>query len=245
LSDIDSPHRPDSACRLCPPPREGGSWRLADHGYLTCEHCYLRLRDVLKEIDERYQRLDPTPGASGENGGRGAPGFGSRSPASDHILCMTDRRSSPVARTWLGRDGRLHREAERPPLSVWGVLDGACWAIAEERGVDGPPPASTVYALTRFIDVQLDWVTRHLLVVDVWADLRALASQLRPVTGDQRARIGTCPNTLDEGEHSRECGAILHAPTRGDTISCAACSRKWPRSEWETLGRMIQAGTAA
>ena len=232
--------RPASACLLCPP-RPDGSWRLADSGYRTCSPCYDMIRAALKDIATRYARLDATPGASGD-GGRGAPGFGSRSPASDHIIAMQDRRSSPVARTWLGGDGRLHRESERPPLSVLNVLDTICWDIAEQRAVGGPDAASSLYVaeLVRFIDAQLDWVTRHELVVEVWRPLRELQAQLRPVTGDKRALIGTCPNTLDEGETSRECGAKLYAPTKGDTIKCAACGRMWPRPEWEQLGKMLQ-----
>lgn len=243
MSTIDSPDRPQQACATCPPPREEGQpWRTADPGYLTCSGCYDHVRDALKEIAKRYNALNPTPGASGESGGRGAPGFGSRSPASDHIIAMTDRRSSTVARVWVGADGRVHRESERPPLSVWGVLDGAAWAIAEERGIDGPAPDITVHQLTRWIDHQLDWLTRNLLVVDVWRDLRGLVGQLRPVTGDARALIGVCPN-LPEGAE-QECGSRLYAPTKGDTIVCSACSRRWPRPEWEHLGRMIQAGAA-
>jgi len=46
---------------------------------------------------------------------------------------MTDPRSSEVARTWRGADGRLHREAERPPLSVFGVLDTLAWEVVEAR----------------------------------------------------------------------------------------------------------------
>jgi len=201
----------------------------------------MRIREGLKDISTRYSRLDPTPGASGEHGTRGAPGFGSRAPASEHIIAMTDRRSSPVGRVWVAGDGRVHRESERPPLSVWAVLDTLCWTVAEEQGVDGPAPDASVYQLTRFLDVQLDWLTRRSMVVEVWRDLRGLLAQLRPATGDQRAKIGTCPNTLDEGEHSRECAAPLYAPIKGDTISCGQCQRAWPRPAWEQLGRMINA----
>jgi hypothetical protein len=234
--------RPTRACLLCPPPREGAAWRLADDSYRTCSNCLDRLREALKDIVKRYAQLDPTPGASGDHGGRGAPGFGSRSPASEHILCMTDRRSSPVARTWLGADGRLHCESERPPLSVHNVLDTAAWAIAEERGIDGPDVTATVDELTRFIDAQLDWATRHEIVVDLWADLRALLAQLKPATGEPgRRHIGLCPVVIDEGEHTRECGARLYAPLKGDEIQCRACGEVWPREKWLRLGDLLEA----
>jgi len=197
---------------------------------------------VLRDVVERFYRLDLTPGA-GFDGGRGAPGFGSRSPASDHVIAMMDRRSSSVARTWRGADGRLYREQERPPLSVANVLDTLAWGIAEEQGTAGPAPGTTVEDLARWIDNRLNWACRHELIVEVAGDLRGLQAQLRPVTGDQRVRIGLCPNTIDEGETSRDCGASLYAPAKGDTIRCGACGRRWPRPEWEQLGRMLQAAS--
>jgi hypothetical protein len=234
--------RPSRACLLCPTPREGSPWRLADDGYRTCSGCLDRLREALKDIAKRYAQLDPTPGASGEHGTRGAPGFGSRSPASEHILCMTDRRSSAVARTWLGADGRLHYEAERPPLSVHNVLDTAAWAIAEERGIDGPDVTATVDELARWLDAQLDWATRNTIVVDLWADLRALQAQLKPATGEPgRRHIGLCPVVIDEGDHTRECGARLYAPLKGDEIQCRACGEVWPREKWLRLGDLLEA----
>lgn len=238
----DTTERPKSACATCPPPSKVGHWRIADSGYRTCSGCYDKLRQMLTDITTRYQLLDPRPGASGEHGGRGAPGFGSRAPASEHIIAMRDRRSSPVARTWLGKDGRLHQESERPPLSVHNVLDLIAWDVAEARGVDGPTAALDVHELCRWIDGHMDWITRHDTVVEVHQMLRDLLGQLRPVTGDPSPRhIGLCPNTVDEGDTTRSCQARLYAPTRGDSIVCKTCSREWPRSEWLRLGDLLDA----
>lgn len=213
---------------------------MADRGYRTCDACLDRIRDTLKDITRRYALLNPKPGMSGEHG-RGAPGFGSRSPASDHIIAMRDRRSSTVARTWLGRDGRLHQESERPPLSVHGVLDTIAWDIAEQRSLDGPSDRADVPHLARYIDTNLDWATRQPTIVEVDQQLRDLVAQLKPVTGEPgRRHIGLCPNVLDEGEVTRECGARLFAPLRGDAIECGACRRVWPRSEWLRLGDLLQ-----
>lgn len=242
---LDTLTRPDAACVLHAPPRKVGRWVLADSGYRTCSSCLDQLRDQLREIAARWVALDPRPGAQGENGGRGAPGFGSRPPASDHVIAMRDPRSSRRARAWVGADGRVHRESERPPLSVWGELALMCHHVAEARQV-GVPVGDVVF-LVRWLDGHLDWCTRQDGVIELGALVRELLAQLKPVTGEPgRRRIGSCPNVLDEGEQTRECGAALYAPLGGsDTIRCRACAREWDRPAWLKLGQLIQLGEAS
>lgn len=230
--------RPRSACLLCPPPRTS-AWRLADSGYRTCSDCLDRLRDRLADIVRRWVLLNPTPGSSGDHGSRGAPGFGSRSPASDHVIAMRDRRSSLVAKVWVGKDGRVHQEPERPPLSVHSVLETLAWDIAEARDITPPDPRADVPQLARYLDGHLDWATRQDNITELDQPLRALVAQLKPVTGDPaRPKVGDCPNV--DPETQQECGATLRAPIHGDTIQCTKCERTWERPEWEHLGRMIQ-----
>lgn len=271
----DTIERPSSACATCPPPSKVGHWRLADPSYRTCSSCYDKLRDDLKDIAARYLLLDATPGASGETGGRGAPGFGSRPSASPHIIVMTDWRSKscevavdaiayiwdPLAddtlepgqygppggayvgkrEVWYGRDGRGHSEQERPPWSVPATLAGLVFLVAEERGMD-QLGMGTVADMVRWLDGQMDWITRQDMVTDFRDLLRTLVVQLRLATGDPSPRhIGLCPNTVDDGEQTRECGARLYAPLKGDSIQCRTCSREWPRSEWLRLGDLLEA----
>lgn len=229
----------ESRCLLCPPPRDGRSWRHADPGYRTCSACLDKMRDRLTEIRRRWAVLDPRPGAAGNYGSRGAPGFGSRSPAVDHVVAMRDERSNRLARVWLGGDGRVHRESERPPLSVLAELYSLAWHVADARRMT--LDARDVDPLIRWLDGQLDWVTRQLGVQAADRVLRELVAQLRPLTGEPGAkRVGSCPNVLDEGEHTRECAAPLYAPLRGDEIRCGACRHRWPREEWQKLGRILQ-----
>lgn len=231
---------PEGRCLLCPPPRPERPWRLADPGYRSCSSCLDRLREQLREIGARWTALDPRPGASGD-GGRGAPGFGSTPPANVTVLAVRDWRSSREARTWRGADGRLHREHERPPLSVEGELYTLVHHVQQARGLTAPPTALRAPDLVRWLDGQLDWVTRQDGVVGFARVVRELVAQLRPLTGEPGARrIGSCPNTVDEGESTRECGAPLFAPLRGDTISCRACGRHWERDAWLQLGRTLQ-----
>jgi hypothetical protein len=232
--------RPEWACVLHAPPRRTGAWARADQSYRTCSSCLDNLRDRLKEIAIRWVRLSPAPGAQGESGGRGAPGYGSRSPGSDHVIAMRDRRSSREARVWVARDGRVHAETERPPLSVHAELAQFAGFIVEARQV--ACGARSVPELVRWLDAQLDWVTRREGVLDLDRVLRDLIAQLRPVTGEPgRRRIGTCPNTVaGDTEHPRECGAVLYAPLKDDTIRCTACARVWTRDQWLELGQLLQ-----
>ena len=232
--------RPDRACVLHPPPRRVGAWRLADEGYRTCSDCLDRIREQLREVGARWAVLDPRPGAQGEQGGRGAPGFGSRSPGSDHVIAMRDDRSSPVARVWRGSDGKVHRESQRPPLAVRAVLGRMAWYVADARGMAGPN-SWDVPTIVEWLDGQLDWITRQAGVVEFSRAVRELVAQLRPLTGEPGAkRIGTCPNVLDEGEHTRECRAPLYAPLKGDEIRCRSCDHRWAREKWLRLGQILQ-----
>lgn len=231
---------PEGRCLLCPPPRDGRAWRRADPGYRTCNPCLERVRDRLTEVSGRWVALDPSPGAQGDDGGPRPPGFGSRSPASDHVIAVRDWRSSREAYVWRGVDGRVHRESQRPPLSVLAELFTLAQHVAAARGLTGPVRL-TVEDIAGWLDGQLDWVTRQAGVVAFDRVLRELVAQLRPLTGEPRPkRVGKCPNTLDEGEHTRECATPLYAPPKGDEIRCWACGRRWPRDEWLGLGRTLQ-----
>lgn len=264
--------RPTWACLLHRTPELDRGWTKADPGYRTCSTCLDKLREDLAEVGTRYRILDVRPGGSGEQGGRGAPGFGSRAPASVHIIAMRDHRSrsyevssdgvqyiwNPLADSvlepgqygppggayvdkqdvWFGADGRGHREDSRPVRSVPHTLASLADLIAEER--DMACTARTVAELVRWLDGQLDWVTRQEMVTDFADDIRLLLRQLKPVTGEPgRRHIGICPNTIDEGETTRPCNAKLYAPLRGDTITCTSCNRDWPRPEWENLGTLL------
>jgi hypothetical protein len=242
-SDEHAP--PEARCLLCPPPRPGRSWRLSDPGYRSCGPCLDRLREQLREIGDRYAALNPSPGASGD-GQRGAPGFESRPPAQLTVICARDWRSSREARTWRGADGRLHREHERPPLSVVAELYTLARHVADARTLT-PPDQVRAPDLVRWLDQHLDWITRQDGVVGFARVLRELVAQLRPLTGEPGAkRIGVCPNTLEDADGStRECGAPLFAPLRGDTIVCRACTRQWERPAWERLGLLLQSQVAS
>lgn len=98
----DEDQAPTSRCLIHRAPKPGQAWRLADPGYRTCQQCHQRIHDWLSPLTRDdagqpdgipglYLLLNATPGRG--EGVRGRPGFGSRSPASDHVIAMRDRRS--------------------------------------------------------------------------------------------------------------------------------------------------------
>lgn len=242
----DPLQRPFGACVLCPPPK-GHAWVRADDRHVTCGPCYDRLRERLSEVAERYLLLDPRPGANPGWGGRGSPGFVSRPPVSVHIVSMRDPRSSADAKVWLGSDGRVHAEETRPPLSTYGVLSTLSWTIAEHRGVSGPGDRDDVYALIKFIDVHVDYVTRSReLAVEVDQVLRGLLAGMRPVTGAGRRKIGPCPMMVErvpDDDISTEpvkvrCDTLLFTSRKldEDAVTCSGCGHSWQMSQWLTIG---------
>lgn len=241
----DALTRPSGSCLLCRPPLGTRSWRRAYSGHLTCESCEDKLGQRLGEIANRYEKLNPRPGSVGDLGGRGAPGFGSRSPASEHVIVMMDARSSTVAKVWVGADGRIHQESERAPLSIYTALLGEVYDIAERREMALPDPLIRVRHLTEWLERHVIWLTAQDSVVEFAGILKQLTKQLRPVTGDRPKRpFGFCPNTLNvDTEHTRTCGGPLFPPlVTSSIIRCQACGREWDRvkDEWAQLGKLLK-----
>lgn len=238
---------PRDACLTHRPPSEDRAWRRADAGYRTCAACYDTMRSWLSllavdddgrpnSIPALYALLNPRPGSTGDSSGIRTPGFGPRSPANDHIVAMRDVRSGVAVRPG-------------DPRSAPAVLRAWVTYVWDERyddeALDWPDYRVRRAALpfgvpemAAWLDRQLDWITRHEVVADFHAELRAVHASLRAV-GSRRSKVGRCPNTIDEGTTTRECSALLFAPLHGDVIRCYACDREWQRHEWLSLGDML------
>ncbi len=197
--------------------------RRATPGYRTCNRCVDHLREALVEIPERYATI-----GSGESllpviapGGRRGPGFGSRSPARDSVIALTDHRSN-------GAYGGVHS-----PLAV---LESWARAVREDTGQAQPKSRATVFGEARFLVKWLDWITRQYWVDDLWTEVKEVRDQLRATTDYQKSvPVGRCTNLLDTGD----CGTPLYAPLHGDTIRCRSCHREWSRREWLHLGQTM------
>jgi hypothetical protein len=156
----------------------------AQHGYLTCDRCTGRLFDALRELVGLYGRLAGAlmPGAA-TTGTRGSPGYGSRSPARDGVLALTDART--VA------------QDEGDPHSVLEIL--ASWAdnVREDTGM---VPRDITAAERRDVGRLLgwlDWTSRQR-----WA--RRIAARVAELRDDAAALVG-----LQERTVSSEAGLLL------------------------------------
>jgi len=83
-----------SLCVLGCRTRTGEPFR-AQRGYRTCDSCADALRADITELARLYPELirAVVPSGAAPAGARGAPGYGSRSPARDAALVLTDRRT--------------------------------------------------------------------------------------------------------------------------------------------------------
>lgn len=102
--------------------RKTGKPFAAQPGYLTCDLCADELRANLREIAELYPMTDQAvmPGAA-DTGSRGSPGYGSRSPARDSVLALTDPRT--------------HADDNSDPLPVLHVLSSWADNVREDVGL--------------------------------------------------------------------------------------------------------------
>lgn len=203
---------------------------------LLCRHCAHALAADLRAIASGFPLLDPAPATApmAASGGRNIS-FGSRSPARDDVLSLTDPRPAAwdsdaaekragsvvgLVRHWVGAlvvDGVLD-EVDVRRRSFVGAADGTV------RVVRGRPTAADAWRLHRLaVDGALDayWgvgeLARHAAVA---------ARAMRRALGDERPRIvvGRCPQTLASGA---PCGGALRTLGWGHPVRCAACGARW------------------
>lgn len=192
--------RPAGACLTHLPPKQGHPWRRADDGYLTCSHCYDQLHKWLSPLGADadgnpdnlpylYVSLNPKP--SNTDTGRRAPGFGSRSPAADHVIAMRDVRDASSAPALL-RSWVLWTWDERYDNTALNEPD------YRQRRSELP---TTVTDCAVWLDRQLDWLTRHEIITDFHAELKELRRTLRIKIGLGGQRpVGHCIEILETGE---------------------------------------------
>lgn len=223
-------------CVICSNPERP---RRATPGYITCDRCADRIRDTLAELPGLYATLtkDEALLPVGDPGGRRGPGFGSRSPANDQAIALTDKRT-----TWTEED-----RIDNPLV----VVESWARMVREDVGEEPPYGGATMYGEAQFLIRRLDFITRQPWVDEFWEELRRIRYQLGRFNGESPpVSIGKCKTLLED----KECGTPLFAPPQGDTIRCSnpKCRREWTRAQWAHLGRTLrvlasesEGGTAA
>jgi hypothetical protein len=234
--------RPSGACLTHLPPKRGTFWRSADPGYKTCTACYDQLHKWLSPIgvddDGRpdnipflYLALDSRPGVTGP--GRRSPGFGSRSPANDHIIAMSDPRTVQVE--------------DHDPCSAEALLRQWVLLVWDERYDDEAlnrvdyrqrraALPSRVDSAAMWLDRQLGWLTQQDIVTDFYSELKELRRQLRSAGRDGgQPPVGHCIEILEDGECRAEIympkGAPPRAPDEPITtlpeLCCPECDSRY------------------
>jgi hypothetical protein len=218
-------------------------------GQLLCSGCKRRLGEHLDEIGRGYGRLNPTPGVGGD-GGRGAPGFGSRSPARDEVIALTDRRRNTYTPST-----SAGARPESGPNAYMSLFRLVAWWADEARDVGLLAPLgglrSVVWECWELREV-LDDLARRWWVADMARDIEHGVLQLRRALHELESTIpvGRCPLPAPGEEPAyleavAELGEILAAQSAavprcdgelrarawGEEARCRRCGTRWNGGE--------------
>lgn len=175
---------------------------------LLCERDRDSLAADLTALRRHYARLDPVPGTGSARGGRPAPGFGSRSPARDSVLVLTDPRPQTF-------------DPDRPtePAGIVRVLGWWADAARDAGLVPQRTAARTVAGETAALAAHLDRIAGQWWIADLLEAVRAAVGHLRTVQGELEPTIplGACPH----------CGQAVRARSWGQRARCSGCSAQW------------------
>jgi hypothetical protein len=203
----------------CRHPATGTPYPAAP-GALACHPCADRLAAQLRDLVDAYALTDdPEALLPARTGVPGAPGYGPRSPANDHLLGQRDVRSR-----WTSGTGY-------PALAT---VESWARLVREEAGA--PAPDGRVTLLREIATIRHHWPR---VLASAWLDefadeirgaLESLARAGRMT--EPTLRVGPCPRPADGGT----CGTTLRVRAETDEIRCRGCGHTWPRSRWAELG---------
>lgn len=209
-----TPGAEQGACLVC-------DRRTAENGALLCARDLEGLVALLGELTVGHRALDPQPGAGGANGGRGAPGFGSRSPARDAVLVLTDPRPQAF-------------DPARPEQPAGIVCVLGWWA--DRAREDGLIPVRrgprTVDGEAALLVAHVDQVARRWWVGEMVTSLRHAVRHVRLVRGqlEPTVPIGQCP----------KCSGQIRARSWGRQARCQGCGMDWAgEQQLRALGEQL------
>lgn len=182
-----------------------------------CPDCVNRLTRQLREVGAYWSLLGYMSAPVRDSGGRGAPGYGSRTPARDEVLVALDPRSFPdLEESW----------TRSIPVAIAGLSE----ALADERGHTGQPGAS---GLGYVID-SVQWAAEQHWFDEFADDIGELHREARALAHDRPDSLGACLEVL--------CGAPVfwRAAWRGEkrvsVARCVGCSREYDGLDLVRLG---------
>jgi hypothetical protein len=256
---------PNHRCLLGCRTRTGEPFPV-QHGYRTCDPCADELRADIQELARLYPELvrAAVPGGGVLAGGRGTPGYGSRSPARDTVLVLTDRRTRAeddgdphsvlaILSGWADniRDdtgmGALEPEAQRQGQLLVGWLDFTAhqpWAgnlntplgqLRDEIAEQLGLRARTVAGEAAFLVEWFDYVTRQYWVDDLASEVRGLLGMVHAATGMAESSVPVGTCPTPDEATRQPCGARLRVRPDADRITCPRCRTRWPRASWDEL----------
>jgi hypothetical protein len=183
---------------------------------LCCPGCPRRLGEALEELLDGYLRLSPAPVKGGGQGGGRAPGFGSRSPARDDVLALTDRRG--------------YADPDQPGALIGVPVVLRTWRERVREAGYGDLDPDAVQELAAWWELP-----------DLAAAIRGSLAHVRRALGEaeQTVPVGACPllpaELLDPDELAdltpvelaTPCGGEVRARAFGADARCARCSTSW------------------
>jgi hypothetical protein len=203
--------------------------RADTHRY-ACDDCCTDIRRRLREVEAYAEWLaSPTmllPSRGGD-GGRRAPGFGSRPPIRIDAVLMNDRRSRTEPPPVDEARG-IGVDEDSGPWPILGTLRVIAGHIREARG--HPLPASvTLASEVVYVLQQVDWAAGQPGIAELAKQIRQLHTQVRAVAQDAPPKpLGSCL--------SDDCEGVVFPPQpRRSTTRCTACGRSY---DWLGLVRV-------
>lgn len=192
-----------------------------------CPDCVNRVTRQLNGIGEYWTTLPELVEPTRRGGGRGAPGYGSRTPANDDILTALDPRSRPGGEPTTLCPDRPTSWVRSLPFTVNSLAS----AIADERGHTGQPFARGIWYL---ID-SVQFMAEQHWFDDFADDIGELHRQCRSLAHDEPSGpLGACL-TVD-------CDGLVRwrrtwrGKQRVSVAVCDQCDREYDGLELVRLG---------
>lgn len=206
-------------CALCP----GKTPRQADEPSLLCFPCSNRILRHLRELEDYLPTLSLVKTVKSADS-RGAPGFGSRSPANDTAIHHTDWRSGWDALDGLGAVATIHSWAN---------------AVREDRAFQQPKHINLSTEISALRNNHA-WIVCQPFVDEYARELREVYVAVRAAANDPVPQaMGKCINML----RTQVCGGTVYELSDFSGVKCSSCNRIYTGLDLDRL-RVAQEGAS-